>query len=590
MCGISGAFGFASKGGRVDRTRVERITGLQAHRGPDGHGIFESADGRLVLGHRRLSIIDTNDRSLQPFTDLTGRWTISFNGEIYNYADLRAELQARGFSFRTSSDTEVLLTVIAAWGAQGIARLRGMFAFALWDEQEQELWLARDPFGIKPLYYGLSEGQLWFASEARALATAAPVDPSRDPAGLVGFYLWGHVPEPFTWWSGISSLAPGRVWRVCLDEPLSEPIVVDAVESVYQADPIPLSPKRLRDALLESVANHLVADVDVGIFLSAGVDSTVVACLAAELGIRPKTITVAFDDYRGKATDEAPLAEETARSIGADHHTVRLSREQVEAILENFFERMDLPTIDGLNTYLASYAARSVGLKVALSGLGADELFGGYPSFTEIPSLLRVGTQLRMFGAAPVKASASLLNWAAAFSRRKKLQGLVPYSTSVGRAYTLRRSLHLREELPYLLDESWLEAGLGRLEDAQDRSAALFPHRSMRSQISALELSWYMRNQLLRDSDWAGMAHSLEIRVPFVDRVLFSIVAPAVGSSQPPTKLDLIRSLTSFPTNVSRRKKTGFTTPIGSWGAKSSRPSLRDWASEVHRAFTRVAA
>ena len=197
MCGIAGGFDFISGPKPVDQEIVARLNESQHHRGPDGEGLWISGDRRMVLGHRRLAIIETGDLGRQPMNDTSGRWVISFNGEIYNHKELRAELQTLGCTFATQSDTEVLINVVARWGEAGLSRLRGMYAFALWDAEERELWLARDPYGIKPLYISESNGTLWFASQARALAHCAPVNTRREAAALVGFYLWGHVPEPF---------------------------------------------------------------------------------------------------------------------------------------------------------------------------------------------------------------------------------------------------------------------------------------------------------------------------------------------------------------------------------------------------------
>ena len=214
MCGIAGGFAFGLSAKEIEQTIVKRLNYQQRRRGPDGTGLWYSEDSRIVLGHRRLAIIETGPEGAQPMCDASGRWVISFNGEIYNYRTLRKELEGLGGVFRTNSDTEVLINVIAHWGEAGLQKLRGMYALALWDCRERELWLVRDPYGIKPLYFTETAGTLWFASQARALARCAPINTNRDAAALVGFYLWGHVPEPFTWWAGIRMLPAGHVLRV----------------------------------------------------------------------------------------------------------------------------------------------------------------------------------------------------------------------------------------------------------------------------------------------------------------------------------------------------------------------------------------
>src|ERR1700683_220315 len=230
MCGIGGAFAFGSDAQPPDRRIVMRLNDLQRHRGPDGAGIWSSEDDRLFLGHRRLAIIDTSSSGAQPMSDVSGRWTISFNGEIYNYRLLRVELERLGRTFRTDSDTEVLINSIAQWGVGALNKLRGMFAFALWDAEQRELWLARDPYGIKPLYLSESQETIWFASQARPLALTAPVDMRREAAALVGFYLWGHVPEPYSWWAGVRMFPPGHVQRIRTGAAVSKPVAFARVE------------------------------------------------------------------------------------------------------------------------------------------------------------------------------------------------------------------------------------------------------------------------------------------------------------------------------------------------------------------------
>jgi asparagine synthase (glutamine-hydrolysing) len=589
MCGISGGFAFIAEAAPINQAVVLRLNDHQRRRGPDGTGLWSSKDDRIVLGHRRLAIIDTGSSGAQPMSDATGRWIISFNGEIYNYRALRSELESLGCVFRTQGDTEVLINVVSQWGEAGLRKLRGMYAFALWDTLEQELWLVRDPYGIKPLYVAQSQGIIWFASQARALATCAPVDTRRDAAALTGFYLWGHVPEPFTWWAGVRLLPAGHVQRIRAGHELSPAKSFHNIQDAYIQHPAkPLASGELRQLMLESVQRHLVADVPVGIFLSAGIDSSVISSLAAELGTRLQTVTLAFDEYIGTPDDEAPIAESTAKLLGSDHATVRIKRDEFEGLLDDFLECMDQPTIDGLNTYLVSRAAASQGLKVALSGLGGDELFGGYPSFHQIPKLLKWGRRLRgakSIGGA-LHASLRILRLP---GLSPKAAGLLSYSGDMAQAYFLRRALYLEDELDALLDESWLSEGLEKLSTIGTISATLSalsrvgatPH----AQIAALESCWYMRNQLLRDTDWSSMAHGLEVRVPFVSAALLERLGPAIASETPPTKQDLASCATNLPPTLSARPKTGFNTPVRKWVGDQTDGSvrgLRGWAGHVH--------
>jgi asparagine synthase (glutamine-hydrolysing) len=588
MCGIAGAYAFDLSARTIDQSVVERLNDQQRRRGPDGTGLWSSADKRTVLGHRRLAIIDTGPTGAQPMCDATGRWVISFNGEIYNYRALREELERLGCEFKTNSDTEVLINVVSYWGETGLRKLRGMYAAALWDSVERELWLIRDPYGIKPLYIAETAGTLWFASQARKLARCAPINTGREAAGLIGFYLWGHIPEPFTWWAGIRMLGAGQVLRLraggeCRTKPFAK------IEEAYVQRPaVPLRPGELRGLLRDSVRHHLVADVPVGVFLSAGIDSNIIAALASELRPNLQTITLAFDEYAGTQDDEAPLAEAAAQALGCEHVTHRIGRSEFDALVDDFFHCMDQPTIDGLNTYLVSYAAAKRGLKVALSGLGGDELFGGYPSFRDVPRLARWARLSRL---QPInEAIGRTLRAIALPGLPPKLPGLFTHSRSLMTAYLLRRGLYLEDELCALLDESWINAGLERLATESALAATVAPLRAAawpeHAQIAALESCWYMRNQLLRDTDWASMAHSVEVRVPFVDFALIEQLGPAIASKSPPTKRDLAACSDRIPAAIYERSKTGFTTPVRQWIADTDSEKgrgLRGWAGKVHQ-------
>jgi asparagine synthase (glutamine-hydrolysing) len=591
MCGIAGGFSFAAGGGPVDRAVVARLNEWQRRRGPDGDGLWASADERIVLGHRRLAIIDTGAGGTQPMTDVTGRWVITFNGEIYNYRELRLELEREGRTFGTNSDTEVLINVVAAWGEAGLKKLRGMFALALWDSLERELWLVRDPYGVKPLYVAETGGTLWFASQARALATCAPVNIARSAPGLAGFYLWGYVPAPHSWWEGVRPLPAGHVQRIRAGESVRRPKPFSTVEGLYKSlEPSELDRDQLREILLETVRYHLVADVPVGMLLSAGIDSNVIAALSAGLGQRLTAVTLAFKEFAGTPQDETTLATAMARQFGVPHVVSTISRDEFESLVDDFFDCMDQPTTDGLNTYLVSRAIAAQGFKVALSGLGGDELFGGYSTFRQIQQALNAGWAL-----APLRAIArhvplrfSLINKALRVS--PKWGKLLSHSGSLAQLYVLRRALHLEEELELLLDKYWLEHGFATLLESSNVMAITQDlenaNVSRHAQIAVLESCTYMRGQLLRDADWASMAHSLEMRVPFVDSHLLGRLGPWIKSAHPPTKRDLALSAGPGMDAVANRPKTGFTTPVREWAMARSGNSargLRGWASEVHR-------
>ena len=579
-----------------------------ALRGPDGSGVWENDAGTAGLGHRRLAIIDLSPGGAQPMSVDTdgGRLTVAFNGEIYNHEALRRSLEARGHRFRSSSDTEVLLRLYAEHGEAFVEHLRGMFAFALWDERRGGMLLGRDPYGIKPLYLADDGQTIRTASQVKALVAMGGVDTAPEPAALAGFYLWGHVPEPFTLFRGARSLPPGHTLWTDADGPRPARAFASLPEALRDAEAhapagctAAEADAAVREALLDSVRAHLVADVDVGVFLSAGRDSTTLAALAAEArsGGRLRTVTLGFEEFAGTDNDEVPLAEVAARQFGSDHRTVRVGRPEFEGLAESFFDAMDQPSLDGLNTFLVSRAAAQAGLKVVLSGLGGDELFGGYPSFAEIPRLASAVGALPGHAALGrgLRAATAPLLTSLGGRVSPKLAGLVEYGGTVGGAYLLRRALFMPYELPALLGADVAREGLEALALPETLAAATAGIASDRLRVTALESAFYMRSQLLRDSDWASMAHSLELRVPFVDWELLRRVAPLVAAC--PDRVDkatLARAARpALPDAIADRPKTGFTTPVRDWLMASERAGtaagdrgLRGWARHVLARYT----
>ena len=426
-----------------------------ASRGPDGSGEWYSADGRVGFGHRRLSIIDLSSRGAQPMQTTDGRLVVTFNGEIYNYRALRSKLEAKGYAFRSNSDTEVLLHLYAELGHDMLRELRGMFAFGIWDAQEQQLLLARDPYGIKPLYYADDGSTLRFASQVKALMAGRGISRDPDPAGWVGFYLFGSVPEPFTTYRKVRALPAGSFVRID-QRGLHAPIQYHSIAKTYsQAQERPLSAKGteevkalVREALLDSVRHHLVADVPVGAFLSAGVDSGALVGLMRAAGQRDiQTVTVAFDEFRGTPNDEAPEAKRVADFYETQHTTRVVGENEFQADLPAIIEAMDQPTIDGINVWFVSKAAHELGLKVAISGLGGDELFGGYSSFRDLPSWVRwmgVPSSIPFFGQVLRRAFHRMHGEKLGLNPKVagivELGGAIPAPICCGEAYSCRGS------------------------------------------------------------------------------------------------------------------------------------------------------
>ena len=571
-------------------------------RGPDAEGLWTSAG--VVLGHRRLAILDLDARANQPMVSIDGRYTIVFNGEIYNFRELRRELEAEGVAFRTTSDTEVLLALFAREGERMLPRLRGMFAFAIWDTQSRELFLARDPCGIKPLYYTRTKDGLLFASQVKALLASGLVSAEREPAGLAGFYLWGSVPEPWTLFQDVFVLPAGHWLQVRAGVPES-PVCWHDIRQHWQGEGCGTSAyelqEQVRQAVTDSVRAHLVADVPVSVFLSGGIDSAVLAGLASGLGAQVEGITIGFDEFAGRHEDEVPVAAAIAAHYGLPHFVRRVSRAEFEQDIPCILDAMDQPSIDGVNTWFASKAAAERGYKVVLSGVGGDELFCGYSSFRQIPRTAVIGRAI-----AAIPGARALLGAPCAYLAKSlakpKLAFVPAFMDSVEGAYFLRRSLFVPDELPALMGADMARQGLARLggsppgmtqADARDGVAA----------VGLLESTHYLRNQLLRDSDWAGMGHSLELRTPLVDAALLETLGPYVsGFAGGAGKAMLARSPGKpLPESIINRPKTGFSVPMAKWlseaadqrawgnlpmPAASGTPWARRWARTVVERMT----
>jgi asparagine synthase (glutamine-hydrolysing) len=597
MCGLVAILSYTSAAPPVDHCELLAIRDAMAARGPDGAGLWISPDKRVGLGHRRLSLLDLSEAGAQPMASVDGALQIVFNGEIYNFRELRQRLEHKGFVFRSESDTEVLLQLYADKGTEMLRDLRGMYAFVIWDKRNRQIFAARDPLGIKPLYYADDGRTLRIASQVKALLSAGTIDTTRDPAGQAGFLLWGSVPEPFTSYRAISVL-PAGAYLVAEDG--SRPSVhyfcrieAELAAATGGAGAVlspPATRERLRAALVDSVRRHMVADVPVGVFLSAGLDSTVMTALASESPeARLRTITLGFEEYRGTANDETILASAVAHQFGTEHVTCWLKRSEFASDLEHVIAAMDQPSIDGVNTYFVAKVAHQAGLKAALSGIGGDEFFGGYPSFTQVPRLARLpgGGRLGKLGRAMRAAWPPLLDRIVS----PKYAGLLEYCGTWGGAYMLRRALFMPWEIERILDPKVARAGWERLLTGLRLEETVNGIDSPSLKVTALESIWYMRNQLLRDSDWAGMAHSLEIRTPIADlEVMRAVARISARSGLKPRKGDL-PDLPSvpLPPGVVERSKTGFSVPVHEWvehmDGNAGERGLRGWVRHLAARF-----
>ena len=583
MCGIAGVVDYERP---IDvSVLAPRLDAALAHRGPDGAGTWTSpihTTPAVLLVHRRLAIIDPGPGGAQPMSTPDGRHHLVFNGEIYNYRALRADLESRGERFATGSDTEVLLRLVARDGPAGLARLRGMFAFACWDCADRSLLVARDRFGIKPLYVAANGGRVAFASELSALRAADLVEKTPSTAGVLAFLEWGSVPPPLTWTRGVEMLPPGT-WRQWTTggSATTRGMFAD-VRNAYVGAPPPADAddafrRDVADALRDSVGAHLVADVPVGVFLSGGIDSGALVSCASSLGASNlQTFTVGFDDE----SSEAERAGRVATAFHTRHHELRVSSRDVACDLAAVVARLDQPTIDAVNSYYVSRAVAATGIKAVLSGAGGDELFGGYPSFARLP---RAMAAKRLAG--PLwPAVASLTDVLIPERLRARWRHFAETNGSFAEAYRVQRGFLLPDEVrtiagPALRDADWRQAA-DAVRDAEDSLLApISRDEQPAASVARLETRMYLGSQLLRDLDVMSMAHALEVRVPLVDHELLSRVWPRLGGHPELMrgKRLLYESLERpLPLEIVNHPKQGFTLPFARWMNGELAPLVRD--------------
>jgi len=621
VCGICG-FAYASTSLEAEN-RVRKMTAAMIHRGPDEDGFLVN-DPRApgaALGMRRLSIIDLPGGH-QPVWNEARNIAVVFNGELYNYRELRQRLQLSGHRFTTASDTEILVHGWEEWGEDLLGELRGMFAFALLDMRKHFatvpiLFLARDPLGIKPLYYAQTPEGFVFASEVRAVLTsgAAPRKISTD--ALTSYLLFGSVSEPVTMLEGVFSVPPGHALLLHLPDrrrtprvrPWWDPTHSAAARDVKRPRDFVAASARLRTLLEDAVRAHLIADVPVGLFLSSGLDSSAIAVLAgrAQQGIQSFTLTFPDTPY-----DEGPLARIVAQRAGTHHTEVPLQGREMLARVDEAIAALDQPTMDGINTYFVSWAAREVGLKVALSGLGGDELFAGYRTFADTPKLMKLEAVSRFVPGAFRRISAPLVNSLVArngtvdAARKASDAWLMP--EVLPHPYFFTRLLFPPSELARLADARYRKSTvsndgvtldptwLGWLERTADQAAALEPVGG----VSWLEMRTYMACTLLHDTDSVSMARSLEVRVPFLDTPLVEFVhaLPDEARIEPTVSKGLLRAALAglLPPEILEQRKRTFTLPWEDWLKSSLKPrveaSLKELspalAGQLHKAGVRM--
>ena len=565
MCGISGIVGMA------DREIVVAMSDAMIHRGPDDHGVFVDSRNQVSLGHRRLSILDVSAAGHQPMSYREGRYWIVYNGEIYNFRELRRQLETLGHGFVSNSDTEVVLAAYAQWGEGCVEALRGMFAFAILDRGNggsipPTVFLARDRLGIKPLYHAVHDGVFLFASEIKGLLGSGLMSRQIDRQAVWQYLALGSIPQPRTILAGASALMPGHVMTVRLPLDVSSRRYWDIAESSERSFPdagtITAEDARrtLRTLLEDATRYHLVSDVPVGAFLSGGIDSTAVVGLMSRASVHPiRTFSVGFESQSGRQ-DELAWAKTAARAFGTDHAEIVVTGQSVASQYDALVHAIDQPSLDGTNTFLVSQAAGK-SVKVALSGLGGDELFAGYPHFGELATAARWDARLGRLGTAGRKR---LLN---------ALPGRLVPTKNMLRMGRLGRYAALRRLCSDGQRADWVNTdfmdGVRGVPLEELYGGWLRPERDVVAETSYVEVKGYLANTLLRDVDAMAMGNSLEVRPVLLDHVVaeFAFGLPArlkLGAEEnKPALVGAVRDL--LPEAIIRRTKVGFELPLAEW-------------------------
>ncbi|BDA71463.1 asparagine synthase (glutamine-hydrolyzing) [Rivularia sp. IAM M-261] len=556
MCGIAGILTTESHQDYLERF-IQRMEKALLHRGPDDQGVYIAPNRHCALAHTRLSILDLSQAGHQPMSTSDGRYWISFNGEIYNFLELRSQLEAQGEQFSSRTDTEIILKLYQRIGADCVKQLRGMFAFAIWDNLEKTCFLARDPLGIKPLYYWHFGKTLLFASELRAVIASGLPKINLSPQGLYSYLVSGSVPEPQTLIEGIHSLEAGHYlsWQAGNYRKSQYWEINFETESISAID----ATAKVRTALIDSIRHHFISDVPVGVFLSGGIDSTAIVALSRQTQSGElHTYSIAFEEQQW---NEGDLASKVAAHFDTKHTEFKMTAKEGKALLPQFLAAIDQPSIDGFNTFCVSQVARKSGMKVVLSGLGGDELFGGYKSFQKVPQMVRLRSTLQPLQPVLAGIGMGLERWGKS-TKIQRLGDFLQDSPTTEAAYSSFRGIFSHREACQILKSYFPQS----LPVRVSRIASLTTLPTLEDEVSRLELSRYMRNQLLKDSDVMSMIWGLELRVPFVDRALLESIAsiPSNLRLQPGKRL-LTQAVPEIPEWIFNRPKQGFLFPYEQW-------------------------
>lgn len=579
MCGFIASFGFNFKEKNFKRA-LENLS----RRGPDSEGKW--SEDKVFFGSRRLAIIDLKKRANQPMHSLCSRYVLVFNGAIYNFLELRDYLLAKGIKLKTYSDTEVIIELFALEAEKMLTKLKGMFAFVIWDRVKKKAFAARDPYGIKPLYIGTCKYGLILASQVKTLLSTNLISKEYDFESKSIFKILGFVIEPDTWFKNIKSLKAGNyIWIE--NGTVTSNIKWHDINKYW--DNISLGNqkyskervyKKVKKSVVESVKRHLVSDVPVGLFLSSGIDSAVLAGLMVENGHKSITaITVSFKDFKNTENDEVIGAKVIAKHFGINHYVYNVSKNDFINDLPEILSAMDQPSIDGVNTWYASKAASKLGLKVVFSGVGGDEIFFGYRLFKQIPFLIKIIDFISQIPGL-IKFINLFLILISSIKNNTRWRYILIWGRTVFGAWLLKRSIFISKNLidlknnnnnpKYFINNFFYKKIFSNVSQK--------PTKNIKLKLAQIESIIYLRNQLLRDSDWASMYHGVELRTPFVDVNLLNNLKDVLFHLQfYKSKILLISSLTKkeLPKSIVEKKKIGFEVPVRQWILSLSKNKIK---------------
>ena len=565
MCGFIASFGVD-----VNQNDFKNALKHLSRRGPDSEGIW--VENKVFLGSRRLAIFDLNNRSDQPMHSSCSRYIIIFNGSIYNYKVLRKYLIDNNIRLKTHSDTEVILELFALEGPKMLSKLEGMFAFVIWDCKEKKAFAAGDPCGIKPMYIGTNLDRIILSSQVKALLSTKLINNDKDINSQFSFWNLGYVMEPRTWFKNIKALKSGYYIYIKDGKIISEIqwydlnknwIIADSKEKKITKREFS---KIIKDSIIASVKKHLIADVPIGIFLSSGIDSTIIASIASSNSNKKITaITVSFESFDGSEYDETIKAKKIAQKFGMEHHVFRVTQKDFQNDLPDILEAMDQPSIDGVNVWYASKAAAKLKLKVVFSGVGGDELFFGYNHFNTIPIVFNLFKYLKKIPTLIffIKIFLKLIS---NLKKDKRWRTISKFSNSIFNLWLLKRTILTPIDI---IDNKILSNKIDTEFFYHNNfdTLTLSKIKNHKIQLAKIESTFYMRNQLLRDSDWASMYHGVELRTPLVDTTLLENLTNVMSSYSLYKDKQPLKSAfkTILPKDIDYKKKIGFQTPTKDW-------------------------